>query len=104
MERANFATSYTGTRLVLVSPYLDSDEWERHFFSLDLSGEKRFKNGLAIFIKGNNLLNTKRERYLKTTNEYNANILRTTLRPHHRGYLPLWPHLPRGCEIHDVIK
>ena len=68
------ATSYTGTRLVLVSPYLDSDEWERHFFSLDLSGEKRFKNGLAIFIKGNNLLNTKRERYLKTTNEYNANI------------------------------
>ena len=38
------------------------------------AGEKRFKNGLAIFIKGNNLLNTKRERYLKTTNEYNANI------------------------------
>lgn len=37
------AASYTGTRLVLVSPYLDSDEWERHFFTLDLSGEKRFK-------------------------------------------------------------
>jgi len=68
------ATSYTGTRLVLVSPYLNSDEWERHFFSLDISGEKRFKNGIAIFVKGNNLLNTKRERYLKTTNEYNANI------------------------------
>jgi TonB-dependent receptor len=68
------ATSYTGTRLVLVSPYLNSDEWERHFFSLDISGEKRFKNGIAIFVKGNNLLNTKRERYLKTTNEYNVGI------------------------------
>ena len=45
------AASYTGTRLVLVSPYLDSDEWERHFFTLDLSGEKRFKNGLAIFVE-----------------------------------------------------
>lgn len=68
------AASYTGTRLVLVSPYLDSDEWERHFFTLDLSGEKRFKNGLAIFFKANNLLNAKRERYLKTTNEFNTTI------------------------------
>lgn len=68
------AASYTGTRLVLVSPYLDSDEWERHFFTLDLSGEKRFKNGLAIFLKANNLLNAKRERYLKTTNEFNSGI------------------------------
>ncbi len=68
------AASYTGTRLVLVSPYLNSDEWERHFFSLDLSGEKRFKNGIAVFIKANNLLNNKRERYLKTVNEFNAKI------------------------------
>lgn len=68
------AASYTGTRLVLVSPYLNSDEWERHFFSLDLSGEKRFKNGLAVFIKANNLLNAKRERYLKTVNEFDLNL------------------------------
>jgi outer membrane receptor protein involved in Fe transport len=59
---------------VLVSPYLDSDEWEKHIFSLDLSGEKSFKNGISIFVKANNLLNSKRERYLKTVNEFNAKI------------------------------
>ena len=32
------------------------------------------KNGLAIFVKANNLLNAKRERYLKTTNEFNTTI------------------------------
>ena len=68
------SASYIGTRLVLVSPYLNSDEWERHYFSLDLSGEKRFKNGLAVFIKANNLLNAKRERYLKTVNEFDFSL------------------------------
>ncbi|MGI6242284.1 MAG: TonB-dependent receptor domain-containing protein [Prevotella sp.] len=68
------AAAYTGSRLVLVSPYYDSDEWERHIFSLDLSGEKRFDNGISVFIKANNLLNSKRERYLKTVNEFNTKI------------------------------
>lgn len=68
------AAAYTGKRLVLVSPYFNSDEWEKRIFSLDLSGEKRFNNGLSVFIKANNLLNSKRERYLKTVNEFNAKI------------------------------
>lgn len=68
------AAAYTGTRLVLVSPYYNSDEWEKPIFSLDLSGEKSFKNGISIFVKANNLLNSKRERYLKTVNEFNTSI------------------------------
>lgn len=68
------AAAYTGTQLVLVSPYYDSDEWEKHLFSLDLSGEKRFNNGISLFVKANNLLNSKRERYLKTVNEFNTKI------------------------------
>jgi outer membrane receptor protein involved in Fe transport len=65
------AAAYTGNRLVVVSPYKDADQWERGMFSLDLSGEKKFNNGLSIFVKANNLTNAKRERYLKTTNDYN---------------------------------
>ena len=65
------AAAYTGKRLALVSPYKDADEWERGMTSLDLSGEKQFKNGLSVFFKANNLTNTKRERYLKTVNQYN---------------------------------
>jgi TonB-dependent receptor len=68
------AAAYTGKRLVLVSPYFNSDEWEKEIFSLDLSGEKRFNNGISVFIKANNLLNSKRERFLKTVNEFNTKI------------------------------
>jgi outer membrane receptor protein involved in Fe transport len=66
--------AYTGKRLVLVSPYYNSDEWEKQIFTLDLSGEKSFKNGISVFIKANNLLNNTREKYLKTVNEFNAKI------------------------------
>lgn len=68
------AAAYTGTRLVLVSPYYNSDEWEKHYFSLDLSGEKTFKHGISVFVKANNLLNQKREVFLKTVNEFNSTI------------------------------
>ena len=65
------AASYTGTKLALVSPFKDADQWDKAMFGLDLSAEKQFKNGLSIFLKANNLLNAKRERYLKTVNESN---------------------------------
>ncbi|WP_028909158.1 TonB-dependent receptor [Prevotella sp. AGR2160] len=68
------AASYTGTRLVLVSPFKDADEWERGMVTLDLSGEKKFKNGISIFVKANNLLNNKRERYLKTVNDFDLSL------------------------------
>ena len=71
---AQLAAAYTGKKIALVSPYKDADEWERGIFSLDLSGEKKFKNGLSIFVKANNLTDAKRERYLKTVNEYNLDF------------------------------
>ena len=68
---AQLSASYTGKRLALVSPYKDADQWDKDMFSFDLSGEKKFHNGISIFLKVNNLINTKRERYLKTVNESN---------------------------------
>lgn len=65
------AASYTGTKLALVSPFKDADQWDKAMFGLDLSGEKQFKHGLSIFLKANNLLDAKRERYLKTVNKSN---------------------------------
>ena len=65
------AASYTGTRLALVSPFKDADQWEKAMFGLDLSAEKQWPCGLSLFIKANNLLDAKRERYLKTVNKSN---------------------------------
>ena len=68
---AQLAASYTGTKLALVSPFKDADQWDKAMFSLDLSAEKQFKNGISVFLKANNLLDAKRERYLKTVNKSN---------------------------------
>ena len=65
------SASYTGTRLALVSPFKDADQWDKAMFGLDLSAEKQFKGGISLFFKANNLLDAKRERYLKTVNESN---------------------------------
>ena len=65
------AASYTGTKLALVSPFKDADQWDKAMFGLDLSAEKQFSCGLSIFLKANNLLDAKRERYLKTVNQSN---------------------------------
>lgn len=65
------SASYTGKKLALVSPFKDADQWDKAMFSLDLSAEKKFRNGLSIFLKANNLTDAKRERYLKTTNQSN---------------------------------
>ncbi|MEG1586243.1 MAG: TonB-dependent receptor [Bacteroidales bacterium] len=63
--------TYTGEKIVIASHFLDSDYWEGGVFSLDLSAEKRFKCGISVFAKANNLLTTATERYIKTTNPYN---------------------------------
>ena len=65
------ASAYTGTRLAVVSPFKDADQWDRGMFTLDLSGEKKFKCGLSLFLKANNLTDARRERYLKTVNDAN---------------------------------
>lgn len=68
---AQLSASYTGTRLAIVSPFKDADQWDKGAFSLDLSAEKRFKCGVSLFLKANNLTDTKRERYIKTVNSSN---------------------------------
>lgn len=68
---AQLASSFTGAKLALVSPFKDADQWDKAMFSIDLSAEKQFKNGFSIFFKANNLLDAKCERYLKTVNESN---------------------------------
>lgn len=69
---AQLATAYTGKKIVIASRFLNSDYWEEGAFTLDISAEKRFKNGLSVFLKANNLLDTASRQYIPTTNEYNA--------------------------------
>ena len=68
---AQLAASYTGTKLTLVSPFKDADQWDKAMFGLDFSMEKKFPCGVSVFLKANNLLDAKRERYLKTVNQSN---------------------------------
>ncbi|MCF2499025.1 TonB-dependent receptor [Dyadobacter chenhuakuii] len=68
---AQLAGSYTGDRINTVAQFLDNDLWQKGFVLLDASLEKTFKNGLGIFIKANNLLNTPMEVYMKTRSPKN---------------------------------
>ena len=68
---AQLASSYTGQKLAVVSPFKDADQWDRAMFSLDLSGEKRFQRGFSLFLKATNLTDARRERFLKTVNSAN---------------------------------
>ncbi|PBQ30485.1 TonB-dependent receptor [Sphingobacteriaceae bacterium] len=71
---AQLALSYTGERIYSVSRYIDNDLWQKGFFQLDFSAEKRFKKGLSVFVKAQNLLNTHLTVYIKKTNPLNDNL------------------------------
>jgi hypothetical protein len=66
------AGAYTGPRINTVSQFLNNDLWQQGFIQMDASAEKRFKNGLSVFIKGGNLLNTPSKLFIKGTNPTNA--------------------------------
>ena len=68
---AQIAFSYTGRRLVIVSQWLDDDTWQSGFMQMDISIDKRFKNGISLFCKASNLLNTPMIQYTRvnTMNE-----------------------------------
>jgi hypothetical protein len=68
------AASYTGDRINTVSQFLNNDQWQKGFVQLDASLEKTFKNGLGIFLKAANLLNTPMEVYMKGTSLVNEGI------------------------------
>lgn len=71
---AQLAAGYTGDRINTVSQFLDNDLWQKGFVQMDASVEKTFKNGVGIFIKANNLLNTPMEVYMKNVNPGNQDI------------------------------
>ncbi|MDE5491442.1 TonB-dependent receptor domain-containing protein [Elizabethkingia meningoseptica] len=71
---AQLAGSYTGDRINIISQYLDNDIWQKGFVQLDFSLEKKLKNGVTIFLKANNLLNTPMELFIKGSNPENQNI------------------------------
>lgn len=71
---AQLAGGYTGDRINTVSQFLDNDLWQKGFVQVDASLEKTFRNGLGLFAKANNLLNTPMEVYMKNTNAGNAGV------------------------------
>ena len=71
---AQIAGGYTGDRINTVSQFLDNDLWQKGFVQLDVSLEKTFANGLGIFLKANNLLNTPLEVYMKSASKVNDGV------------------------------
>lgn len=65
--------NYTGKRLSEVSNWVDNDIWEAGYIQLDASLEKSFRNGLVIFAKASNLLDTPVLRYI-TDNPRTASL------------------------------
>jgi TonB-dependent receptor len=68
------AGAYTGPRINTVSQFLNNDLWQKGFIQMDASAEKRFKNGITVFVKANNLLNTPFKLFIKGTNPENEKI------------------------------
>lgn len=68
------AGAYTGPRINTVSQFLNNDLWQEGFVQMDASAEKRFKGGISIFVKANNILNTPTKLFIKGTNPANNDI------------------------------
>jgi outer membrane receptor protein involved in Fe transport len=90
---AQLSANYTGERIYLVSRYLNDDQWQKGFIQLDASIEKKFKNGMSLYLKAKNLLNTPMEVYIKKINPANSELIiqdiagnTTTIRQDH--YMP----------------
>ena len=61
---AQISGSYTGKRLSDVSLWFKDDIWEAGYVQLDASIEKSFRNGIAVFAKAANLLDTPTIRFI----------------------------------------
>ena len=68
------AGAYTGPRINTVSQFLNNDLWQKGFIQMDASAEKRFKSGISVFVKANNILNTPFKLFIKGTNPENDKI------------------------------
>lgn len=68
------AFSYTGDRIYTVSRYIDNDLWQKGFWQLDLSAEKKIGASFSLFIKAQNLLNSHVKVYIRKTNPLNNDV------------------------------
>ena len=68
------AGAFTGSRINTVSQFLNNDLWQEGFVQMDASAEKRFKGGISVFVKANNILNTPTKLFIKGTNPANKDI------------------------------
>lgn len=68
---AQLSASYTGDKIAIASPFLNSDYWDKGTFNLDASVEKKLRSGWSVFAKGSNLLNTPIYRFVKTHHDFN---------------------------------
>jgi hypothetical protein len=48
--------------------------WQEGFIQVDASAEKRFKGGISVFVKANNILDTPTKLFIKGTNPANNDI------------------------------
>jgi outer membrane receptor protein involved in Fe transport len=71
---SQLAFSYTGDRIYTVSRYIDNDLWQKGFWQLDASAEKKLNHGISLFVKAHNLLNSHVKVYIKKTNPLNNDV------------------------------
>ena len=76
---AQIALQYTGKRISSVSQFVGNDIWQKAFVQMDASVEKRFKNGVGIFAKANNLLNSPVTIYINNSSSKNIDVPEQTL-------------------------
>jgi len=68
------AMVYTGSKIVMVSPYLDQDYWQRPITQLDFSFEKTLGKNFSCFGKINNILNSPVIIEVKHQNIYRSGV------------------------------
>lgn len=71
---SQLAFSYTGDRIYTVSRYIDNDLWQKGFWQIDASAEKKLNHGFSLFVKAHNLLNSHVKVYIKKTNPLNSDV------------------------------
>lgn len=71
---SQLAFSYTGDRIYTVSRYIDNDLWQKGFWQMDASAEKKLNQGFSLFVKAHNLLNSHVKVYIKKTNPLNSDV------------------------------
>lgn len=71
---AQLSFSYTGKRISMISAFLDNDFIQEPYFQMDASFEKRITKSINVFVKIQNLLDSKVNVYINKTNPINYDV------------------------------